>query len=245
MNCRVSVAMASYNGETYIQHQIESILNQLGENDEIIISDDGSTDDTIMIIKDFMSTDHRIKLVKGPKCGVIKNFENAINHAKGDYIFLCDQDDIWAKNKISKVLTCFKETNCTCVIHDTRVIDNKQNTIIPSFFEFRNSKAGVIHNIIKNSYIGCCMAFRRELLDEILPIPTEIHMHDQWIGIISDIYGKTTFLDDSLLLYRRHEDNASALSHYPVSVMLKNRFILVKELIKHRIAQFRKKIKRQ
>ena len=92
---KISVAMATYNGEKYIKKQIESILINLNKDDELIISDDGSKDKTLDIIKSIK--DKRIKIISGPKQGVIKNFENALNNCTGEYIFLSDQDDIWGK----------------------------------------------------------------------------------------------------------------------------------------------------
>ena len=106
--------------------------------------------------------------------------------------------------------------------------ENDPQILMESFFAFRRAKAGVLKNIIKNSYIGCCMAFRRELLSTILPIPEGIEMHDQWIGILGDYHaGKSCFLSEPLLLYRRHEDNNSAMSHYGMVRMIRNRMVFV------------------
>lgn len=232
--CRVrcSVAMASYNGELYIGRQIESILRQLADNDELIISDDGSTDQTRQIIDNYQINDNRIRVIDGPQNGVIANFENAIMHATGEYIFLCDQDDVWEQNKIEKVLDCFSKQDCQVVVHDADVWDENEDVIIPSFINYRGSKSGVINNIIKNSYIGCCMVFRRELLEYILPIPKNIEMHDQWIGVIGDIKGKTFFLNEVLFHYRRHGGNVSSFQHYSARKMLINRLIFCWEIIK-------------
>ena len=95
--------MAAYNGELYIAQQLDSILNNIKINDEVIISDDGSSDRTREIIRDYIVKDNRIKLVDGPQKGVVKNFENALEYANGEIIFLCDQDDVWKDNKIEKL----------------------------------------------------------------------------------------------------------------------------------------------
>lgn len=230
-NYFISIAMATFNGEKYIYEQLKSILNQLKEKDEVIISDDGSLDNTLKIIKSF--NDKRIKIYNGPKKGIIKNFENAIKNCNGKYIFLADQDDIWMKNKIDTVLKLFETNNFTCIVHDAQVFNSKTNNIIcNSFFEFRKSSKGIIRNIIKNSYIGCCMAFDRKIINKILPIPYSIEMHDQWIGILNEKYGKVDFIKDKLIKYRRHDDNASQMNHYPLSKMILNRFKLTKEILK-------------
>ena len=225
----ISVAMATYNGEKYIKEQLESIIKQLDKNDEIIISDDGSTDNTISIIKSLK--DNRIKIIEGPHQGVKQNFANAISNCNGKYIFLSDQDDIWMDNKVLKILEVFDTNDCTCVVHDCIVFDSDTNEIIMnSFYRYRNSKPGVIKNIIKNSYIGCCMAFDSSLNTKILPIPDSIEMHDQWIGILNDKYGKTEFINDKLIKYRRHNNNVSVMQHYPLLKMINNRIVFIREL---------------
>ena len=172
---RVSVAMASYNGAEYIKEQINSILDNLSKDDELIISDDGSTDKTIQFIQEYEKKDTRIRCIQGPKNGIKKNFENAISHCQGEYIFLSDQDDIWRKDKVSLVLKAFEEQGCSLVMHDAQVVNAKDMSVImPSFFAYRKSKAGAFANIWKNSYMGCCMAFKSEIKKYILPIPKEI-----------------------------------------------------------------------
>lgn len=223
---RISVAMPTYNGEPYIKQQLDSILKQLTERDELVISDDGSVDGTLAILKEYRDMDSRICLLEGPRQGIKKNVEHALKHAKGQYIFLADQDDIWLEGKVKHVLQAFEQQNASVVIHDARVFAGEDCTDVQmeSFFAFRSAGAGVVKNIIKNSYIGCCMAFRRELLDVILPIPAKIEMHDQWIGILGDYYaGKSCFLREALLLYRRHGGNNSAMEHYGIVRMVANR----------------------
>jgi len=231
----ISVCMTSFNGEKYIEKQIESILACMGEQDELIISDDGSIDGTRELVDCVAHADGRIRLLQGPKQGVIANFENAIRQAKGDIIYLADQDDIWTADKVEKVQAQFADPECMLVIHDADIVDGEENRIEPSFFQRRGSKPGILNNIAKNSYIGCCMAFRRELLDVVLPIPKNIEMHDQWIGILAETRGKAVFLDEVLFHYRRHGDNVSSFTHYPIPKMIRNRVVLVMELAKRLI----------
>ena len=228
----ISVCMATYNGQKYISKQLESIIKNLSNNDEIIISDDGSKDETLEIIQDYRKNFKNIKVYEGPHKGVKANFENALRHASGEYIYLTDQDDIWMDNKVEMTQRFFKDSNVTLVIHDAAVIDNNMDIVIGSFFSTRNSKSGIIKNIVKNSYIGCCMAFRKEILDYILPIPDNIHMHDQWIGIISEVVGKSVFIPEKLIYYRRHGENVSTMQHLPLRKMIRNRLVFVINLLK-------------
>ena len=227
-NIRVSVAMATYNGEKYIKEQINSILINLEKNDELIISDDGSKDNTRNIIQNIQMIDSRVKLFDGPKKGVKQNFANAIEKCNGKYIFLADQDDVWVDDKVKKVLKVFEEKGVTLVIHNCEIVNEKLEKTDKTFFEFRNSGKGIIKNIWKNTYIGCCMAFKSEIKDKILPIPNDIEMHDQWIGIINERYGKSYFLDECLIKYRRHGNNVSKMKHYGVGRMIRNRVYFIK-----------------
>lgn len=240
MKPKVSVAMATYNGEKYIKEQITSILKNLTENDEIIISDDGSTDETIAIIKKI--NDNRIKIINGPKKGIIKNFENAIKNTTGDIIFLSDQDDVWQENKVSTIKEYFeKDMTLKLIVHDNYITDQDLNIINESFFFFRKVKNGLVNNIIKNSFIGCCMAFKSDIKEEILPIPEDMMMHDQWIGLIALMKGKVAFVDNKLIYYRRHGDNSSDFKRNTIFVMIKNRIKIIKYLIHYRRKQWKKK----
>ncbi len=217
--------MATYNGERYIHDQLLSILKQISDNDEIIISDDLSTDNTINIIKDF--NDERIKIVKnnstriGPQSiknnktkkelawnKAKNNFENALINSSGDYIFLADQDDVWCENKISIMLKYLKQYDC--VVSDAIIIDENSNYLHESYYEINSSKPGIIANILHGSYHGCCMAFNKNILELSLPFPKYITLHDIWIGLVSEIFGETIFIEDKLIMYRRHSSNVSS-----------------------------------
>ena len=220
---KLSVCIATYNGEKYIQEQLLSILHQLDKNDEVIVSDDSSSDRTIEIIKAFK--DERVIIYPNQKFrNPALNFENAIKKSSGDIIFLSDQDDIWEDDKVNVMRKYLLDYDL--VLSDCRIIDSENKVIGDSFFEIRGSHKGVVNNLYKNSYIGCCMAFRKSLMDVFIPFPKGIYMHDWWIGITSEIYGKVFFCEDKLVRYRRHENNASPTGErvgYSPIVKLKNR----------------------
>ncbi|MDP9076360.1 MAG: glycosyltransferase family 2 protein [Bacteroidota bacterium] len=216
--------MATYNGSNYIKKQVISILEQLSSIDELVISDDNSTDDTLAIIQSF--NDARIKIFRNVSriAGPVSNFENALNHANGEYIFLADQDDIWLSNKIETHIKAHEIHDL--VISDCYVVKEDGQILYNSFFEERGSKAGFFKNLRKNSYIGCCMSFNRKILDIALPFPTYIHMHDWWIGLVAELKSSPFFCKDRLMYYVRHDSNASPTleqSGYSVLKRIKNR----------------------
>jgi len=230
---RISVAMISYQGAKYIEEQLDSILVTLGPSDEVIVSDDGSTDGTREILLRYQESDERVRLIDGPKAGVKANVENALRACQGAYIFLADQDDIWMPDKVERVLEVLSDAKVGLVVHDAVVTDGTcENVVLESFYSLKGSGAGVLKNIWRNTYIGCCMAFKRELLEEVLPIPGYIEMHDQWIGVINDQLKRgTKFIPDQLIKYRRHGNNASGMSHYGVMRMIRNRVCFVWALL--------------
>lgn len=232
----ISVAVATYNGEKYIKEQMDSILRNLSGKDEVIISDDGSTDATLDILKTYQQGEVSVKIVDGPKMGIKQNIASALSHCRGKYIFLADQDDIWTDDKVETVFKYLGKDGCMLVNHDAKVMNGSlTEELMPSFFSYRGSKPGFWNNLLKNRYMGCCMAFDASLLKCILPIPNNIEMHDQWIGVINDLKGgKSRFIEEKLLLYRRHEANVSDFSHGTVLEMIGKRKRLIKALWKNR-----------
>lgn len=204
----VSVVLAAYKGEKYIRAQVESIISQLEDGDELIISDDFPQGKTFDAISDIISCDNRVVYTAGPGRGVIKNFEFAISLSKGDYIFLADQDDVWLDGKVKRVV-CEMQSGADLVLHNAFVTDGELNKTNENVFCLNKTRKGFLRNIIKNSYQGCCMAFRSGLKKYILPFPENLPMHDQWIGLMAEKHGKVSFIDEPLILYRRHGDNVT------------------------------------
>jgi glycosyltransferase involved in cell wall biosynthesis len=201
----ISVCMAVKNGERYLRQQLDSILCQLCEDDEVVISDDHSTDDTVSIIRSFH--DQRIVLISNYGNGILRNFENALRLCQGEYVFLTDQDDIWLPGRISQTMPYFDTFDL--VVNDCKVVNSNLQVIHHSFFVFNRSGKGIIKNLIRNSYMGCCMAFKRSLLIKALPFPSRILMHDQWLGLVAELDFNIIFTADQLVLHRRHDLNAS------------------------------------
>jgi len=228
---KVSVCMATYNGRAFAEAQLASILRQLRKDDELIVVDDNSKDDTLRVIDAI--GDARIKVfINKTNLGVVKAFERAIREASGDIIFLSDQDDLWLENKTEKVLGLFMaDPELTLVLSDAQIIDSEGAIVSSSFFTHRGGfRAGVLRNALRNGYLGCSMAFRRKMLEYFMPIPPDIPMHDMWIGIVNDIFGKTAFIDEPLIQYRRHGNNATSPHHAGLRRMLCWRASLLKNI---------------
>lgn len=201
--------MATYNGQRYIREQIDSILCQLSRGDELVVSDDYSSDKTQEIIRSY--NDDRIKLFENEIApGVTHNFENALNHSKGDIILFADQDDVWYPNKIEELTRFLVQNNydlvtCNCALTDSNLNITKaehyttESPIDRSFFG----------NFVKGLWLGCCMAFKRSILKEVLPIPRHIATHDLWLALYSQLHFKCGYYPKVLQLYRRHERAAS------------------------------------
>ncbi|HCD9235318.1 alpha-L-Rha alpha-1,3-L-rhamnosyltransferase [Elizabethkingia anophelis] len=229
----ISVCLACYNGEKYIKKQIDSILIQLGDDDELLISDDGSSDNTIAILKEY--NDNRIRLYFNHFKSHIKNFGFLLEKAKGNYIFLSDQDDIWNNGKVNITLKYLKEYDL--VLSNCTLIDGEDNIIEESLFGNSIPKHGFFRTFHKNIYTGCCMAFNRKILTLSTPFPEKINSHDMWIGMVSELRGKIKILDEKLILFRRHGKNFSASISADTFLSKKSPYS-VNKIIGHRLYMF-------
>ena len=204
----ISVCMATYNGERHVRAQVESILRELGAQDELIVSDDNSTDNTCGIIEAF--GDPRIRLLHHRPCGVAYNFENALKVAKGDFVFLSDQDDVWLPGKV-KAMTAvlasgdydYVSSNCTLTDSDLRITKERYyDAAFPLTFSFWR-------NFVTNHHLGSCCAFNRKVLEAVLPFPDKVYMHDTWITLFSLLHFRCGFVDEPYMYYRRHAETVS------------------------------------
>ena len=206
----VSVCMTTYNGEKYLKRQMDTILDQLNREDELVISDDSSSDKTIGIIKSY--DDDRIRLFENNHFkSPVYNLEFALKQARGDVVFLADQDDIWLPGRVQKVIGKLEDNDL--VVCNALIVDQDEKVINESYFQWKGSRPGFWKNWKKNSFLGCSLAFNRRILEAVLPFPGKLIMHDVWIGLIAESMGKVYFLDEKLMLYRRHEGNVTAAVH--------------------------------
>tara|TARA_R110000744_G_scaffold89196_1_gene173545 strand:+ start:16008 stop:16691 length:684 start_codon:yes stop_codon:yes gene_type:complete len=222
--------MAVFNGEKFIREQLDSILLQLGEHDEVVISDDGSTDQTLSIIKAY--NDARISIYHSGKRSIIKNFENCLKRATGDVIFLSDQDDIWFPKKVVTVLSYMDEYD---LVFSNASVFNENTEQSYLLYSKTGTRTGLLRNFVKNNYIGATMAFKRGVKDKALPFPPDIYMHDAWLAMVAETKGKTFFIEEPLIYYRRHGNNASETgekSSNTFSEKMRMRYNLASSLLK-------------
>ena len=219
---RVSVAMAVYNGEAFLEAQLDSILSQLTDEDEVVVSINPSKDRSYEILEAYAKRDERIKLSVFQERGHLPNFNNALSQCKGEYIFLSDQDDIWAQNKLSRVMDVFEKTNALLLEHNSFLCDADCNAKSLLFGD-RPVSLCYRANLIKPHYHGAAMAFRAALLAYALPIPKEALYHDLWLGLLAAYYGDAVYLNEPLLYFRRHGDNASVTRRRSLGVAARER----------------------
>jgi glycosyltransferase involved in cell wall biosynthesis len=203
---KVSVCIATYNGSKFIAQQLKSVLPQLMPGDEIIVSDDSSQDDTVRIIEGF--SDSRIRVYKDQIFhSSTYNFEHCLSHATGDAIFLCDQDDEWMDGWVNTALAELQEASL--IVCDSSIINAGSESLPREWIYGGIRRPGVLRNLYRNGYIGCCCAFRRKVLDAALPFPKSLQWHDWWIGLVADALFSTKFIPQKMIRYRRHGGNAS------------------------------------
>lgn len=202
---RASVCMATYNGALYLREQIDSIVSQLQPGDELLVSDDGSDDDTLQILSGYGSS---LTVVGSTRVGgVVRNFERVMGSATGDIVVLADQDDVWLPGKLERLRAELQR--CDLVMSNAVVVDAGLAVIAPSLFAQLGASAGLLKNGWRNSFVGCCMGFRADLLQWALPFPMGTPWHDWLLGLLATASGSVCFVDEPLMLYRRHGANVS------------------------------------
>ncbi len=216
---KISVALCSFNGEKYIEEQLNSILNQTLKVDEIIVCDDISTDDTITILEEYSNKNPNLfKIYKNEKnLRSVKNFEKAIQLCTGDIIFLADQDDIWIENKTEKYIDFFNNnsninaiaSNGYCIDEQSKIHEKYSVWDAPQFLREQNipfNFFSIISNV-SNVATGATMAIRKEIIPDIVPFPIipDFH-HDEWIALITSKTNSFELLNEKYFYYRTHKN---------------------------------------
>ncbi len=226
----ISVCVATYNGSKYILEQVYSILQQLNQGDEIIVCDDNSTDDTVMLINTI--DDKRIKLhINDKNIGHVRNFERALGFARGDFVALSDQDDIWLPGRLLKMQKILlSNPEIWLIASNFDLIDNNSKVI--GVFDSLNRVpysrvariVGIFFGVIP--YFGCTFFMTRELLHRSLPFPKKTEAHDIWLALLANTYGNTYHMIEPTLKRRIHGGNLTPRSRRNLTVILASRLRL-------------------
>lgn len=247
---KISVAMATYNGEKYIKRQLDSILNQTLKPDEVIIIDDKSSDGTVELIDKYITENKLTQwklFVNEKNIGYKRNFYNALKKVTGEIVFLSDQDDEWHIDKIEIMMKLLKEKNeIKALSSAVNLIDGLSEKItqkternyynsnflyldhIPQYIEYFDMVYIALHNVSP----GCTMAIRKEIVDIFLRIYNFKLPHDWFINLIASAYGGCAYVNDALIDYRKHENNAIGASTSPIiGILNKNREIRIDDYI--------------
>lgn len=230
---RVSVCMAAYNGARHIREQIESILAELSSSDELVIVDDCSTDDTRDVVRGI--GDQRIRLIAAStNAGYVRTFEKALSEARGRYVFLSDQDDIWIPGRVEQMVAGLQDSAMT--VSNCKHFDGP----LGRFHRIRLRSQDSTHtmrNLVGiivgyRLHWGCAMAFRQEMLKKILPFPSHMReSHDQWIAMVGIVNRSVRYLDEDTILHRLHGENLTPQGIRSAGKILAARWDFVRNLV--------------
>jgi glycosyltransferase involved in cell wall biosynthesis len=215
----ISIAMATYNGEKFLEKQIESIFSQTYRNIELVVSDDCSSDTTIQILNRYAKRHNFHFSINKNNLGFVKNFERAISLCRGDYIALADQDDIWHPHKLDTLIHEIGINSLIC--SDAELIDNNASIIAPSFQALSRSYKIVPLSeqfrlfTFRNYVTGCTAMFTSHILVKGLPFPNGIRYHDWWLALIASSMDGVKYIPDRLVQYRQHAANDTGANRQP------------------------------
>lgn len=212
---KVNILMSTYNGQEFIAQQIQSIQKQTFENWNLLIRDDGSSDETPKIIADFAKSDARIRFINADKrenFGVIKNFYTLLKYEKADYYFFSDQDDVWQPQKLELTLASVEKENnqiSLMVYTDLTVVDRDLQVLHDSMIKTQSHHANtsLLEELTENTVTGGTMMVNHCLAKQWKQCYDDLIMHDWYLALLAASLGKLIYLDETTELYRQHESN--------------------------------------
>ena len=229
---RASVCMATYRGAQYVREQIESILMQLGPNDELVVVDDASPDNTVDVVKGF--ADHRIRLIEaGKNQGYVRTFEQAVLASRGEYVFLADQDDVWIAGRLEVMVSALGLSGV--VASNFAVLGQGDRGRVPelraadSTHHARNIIGAVVGY---RPYYGCGMAMTRKQAEIFAPVPQYlVESHDLWLALCGNVAKSMCHLESPTLLRRLHAENVTPRGWRSMSAILRARIMVLRALV--------------
>lgn len=228
----VDVVLATYNGAGYLPEQLDSLMKQNQGFRSILVSDDGSSDETLSIIKDYETRypDQIRLLPQGPGQGACANFNYLLAAAEASYVFIADQDDVWDSDKMRVCLETMLTLESQCgsetpiLVHtDLRVVDQNLNLMASSFFQLQQlnkHRSQFKDLLLQNTVTGCSALVNRALLNEALPIPSTACMHDWWLALVAAAFGKISVVNKATMSYRQHGKNTVGAQGWSIDFIL-------------------------
>ncbi len=227
----IAILLATYNGEQYLRQQLDSLLGQTFKDIHLYVRDDGSTDTTPQIIREYARRHLNITVLEeGEKnMGSKWNFEHLLRAAHADYYMFCDQDDVWLPNKIELSLLKMRQMeeyygDIPLLVHtDLMVVDNKMKVMAKSFWKYSYLSPQLVdRNIyymgISNSVTGCTILMNEKAKKASLPFHQHVLMHDAWVALCVMKYGKINYIETPTVLYRQHGNNVLGAIKYRFSL---------------------------
>lgn len=246
----VEILLATYNGEKYLNEQLNSLKNQTYKNWRIIARDDGSSDKTLQILENFKKNNPNkmeIYLNSGRSHGPMNNFCELMKLSKENYVAFCDQDDVWIPTKLEKTMKLMKKLErnfglLPILVHtDLMIVDKNLKIMFKSMIRTQklnySSRKSIKQLIVQNCVTGCTMMANRNLIRICGTIPKGAIMHDWWLAIVACAFGKLEFLDESTVYYRQHEANSVGVTPISCGVVKKRRYLPI-YVIKRMIVRF-------
>jgi glycosyltransferase involved in cell wall biosynthesis len=231
---KIDILLATYNGGVFLEEQIQSLLSQSYTSWNLLIRDDGSSDQTVEIIKKYVKKyPEKIKFIQDTiqNSGPAGNFSILLQYSKSDYVMFCDQDDVWVSDKIENVYkkilrmeNQFGKETPLLVHSDLFVTDKNLNIIAKSMFEFQNLNplaTNLNQLLVQNNVTGCTVIINKALVQKATPIPKEVIMHDWWLALVASALGEIGFINNSTIMYRQHSMNDTGAKSYSLSYFLK------------------------
>jgi glycosyltransferase involved in cell wall biosynthesis len=204
----VSVALATYNGERYLPELLDSLLAQTHRDLEVCASDDASTDRSVAILQEYAARDPRVRVMaNATNRGYQQNFQIAVSMCRGEYVALCDQDDVWLPHKVERLLSEMGDN--LLVASDATVVDSNLRPIgqtLARVYQLSGQRWSFLSILLKNRFTGCTMMFRQELVQWVRPFPAHTP-HDWWLTLVAIDRRRFSFIPEELTLYRQHSSN--------------------------------------
>lgn len=230
----IDILLSTYNGAKYLSEQLDSLISQDYTDWRLLVRDDGSTDETLSVVRRYAERDERIHIMHDElgNIGVIRSFEELLRWSEAPYVMFCDQDDVWLESKVSKTLERVqsaegKVQSAVLCFTDLCVVDEQLRTLYPSFWSLNRDPMPTAARwpwvAVANPMPGCTAMLNRRAVEAVLPFPASIPMHDWWIICRIARMGKVIYVPEATILYRQHGGNTwgvrQADAHYYLSVL--------------------------